>query len=208
MYDSDCPSRQVLDRIGDTWSVLIVGALARGPRRYSELAARIHGISPKMLTQTLRGLERDGMISRTVFPVVPPRVDYALTDLGSSLLGLVSALETWAEGHIGDVARARAAYDLRAATAAGTAACAAGPARRRPRVQGSCPDPGMRPVPGASRSGEKAVIAGKQVRGAVSPGNGQYRYPAPGVHERSPPGSGQEAGPGCPDFGAPLRSPH
>ena len=122
MYDSDCPSRQVLDRIGDTWSVLIVGALARGPRRYSELAARIHGISPKMLTQTLRGLERDGMISRTVFPVVPPRVDYALTDLGSSLLGLVSALETWAEGHIGDVARARAAYDLRAATPAGTAA--------------------------------------------------------------------------------------
>ena len=109
MYDSDCPSRQVLDRIGDTWSVLIVGALARGPRRYSELAARIHGISPKMLTQTLRGLERDGMITRTVFPVVPPRVDYALTDLGRSLLGLVSALETWAEGHIGDVARARAA---------------------------------------------------------------------------------------------------
>jgi DNA-binding HxlR family transcriptional regulator len=125
VYDSDCPSRQVLDRIGDTWSVLIVGALARGPRRYSELAARIHGISPKMLTQTLRGLERDGMISRTVFPVVPPRVDYALTDLGSSLLGLVSALETWAEGHIGDVARARAAYDLRSATAAGAAAAPA-----------------------------------------------------------------------------------
>jgi HxlR-like helix-turn-helix len=69
------------------------------------------------------------MISRTVFPVVPPRVDYALTDLGSSLLGLVSALETWAEGHIGDVARARAAYDLRAATAAGTAA---GPPSIRP----------------------------------------------------------------------------
>ena len=135
MYDSDCPSRQVLDRIGDTWSVLVVGALARGPRRYSELAARIHGISPKMLTQTLRGLERDGMISRTVFPVVPPRVDYALTDLGSSLLGLVSALETWAEGHIGDVARARAAYDGRAATTAVTPP-AAGPARLRPRVQG------------------------------------------------------------------------
>jgi hypothetical protein len=73
-----------------------------------------------------------GMISRTVFPVVPPRVDYALTDLGSSLLGLVSALETWAEGHIGDVARARASYDLRAATAA---------------------------VPGMSPSGEKSVIA-------------------------------------------------
>ena len=124
MYDSDCPSRQVLDRIGDTWSVLIVGTLARGPRRYSELAARIQGISPKMLTQTLRGLERDGMISRTVFPVVPPRVDYALTDLGSSLLGLVSALETWAEAHISDVAQARAAYDLRVAAAPPTAATA------------------------------------------------------------------------------------
>ena len=115
MYTSGCPSRQVLDRIGDTWSVLIVGALASGPRRYSELAARIQGISPKMLTQTLRGLERDGLISRTVFPVVPPRVDYALTDLGRSLLGLVSALEAWAEAHISDVARARATYDLRAA---------------------------------------------------------------------------------------------
>jgi len=120
VYASDCPSRQVLDRIGDTWSVLIVGALALGPRRYSELAARIQGISPKMLTQTLRGLERDGMISRTVFPVVPPRVDYALTDLGRSLLGLVSALETWAEAHISDVAQARAAYDLRAAAVPGT----------------------------------------------------------------------------------------
>ena len=145
MYESDCPSRQVLDRIGDTWSVLIVGALARGPRRYSELAARIQGISPKMLTQTLRGLERDGMISRTVFPVVPPRVDYALTDLGSSLLGLVSALETWAEAHISDVAQARAAYDLRAAAAPGTGApprCPPGrkdaddPACRRPHIQG------------------------------------------------------------------------
>ena len=117
---ADRPSRQVLDRIGDTWSVLIVVALARGPRRYSEVAARIQGISPKMLTQTLRGLERDGMISRTVFPAVPPRVDYALTDLGRSLLGLVSALETWAEAHISDVAQARAAYDLCAAAAPGT----------------------------------------------------------------------------------------
>jgi DNA-binding HxlR family transcriptional regulator len=121
VYESNCPSRQVLDRIGDTWSVLIVGALAGGPRRYSELATRIQGISPKMLTQTLRGLERDGMISRTVFPVVPPRVDYALTDLGRSLLGLVSALETWAEAHISDVAQARAAYDLRVAVAAAAA---------------------------------------------------------------------------------------
>jgi DNA-binding HxlR family transcriptional regulator len=114
VYAKDCPSRQVLDRIGDTWSVLIVGALAGGSRRFTELAQRIEGISPKMLTQTLRGLERDGLISRTVHAVVPPRVDYALTGLGQSLLALVGALETWAEGHMDDVLDARAKYDAQA----------------------------------------------------------------------------------------------
>ena len=113
VYAKNCPSRQVLDRIGDTWSVLVVAMLADGPRRYTELARKIEGVSPKMLTQTLRGLERDGLISRTVYPVVPPRVDYALTELGGSLLGLVSALERWAEEHIDEVAAARAAYDER-----------------------------------------------------------------------------------------------
>jgi len=117
VYASDCASRQVLDRIGDTWSVLIVAALAGGPLRYSQVAARIDGISPKMLTQTLRALERDGLISRTVFPVVPPRVDYALTDLGSNLLDLVKALTVWSEEHISDVLAARAAYDTRVAVA-------------------------------------------------------------------------------------------
>jgi DNA-binding HxlR family transcriptional regulator len=110
-YAKDCPSRQVLDRIGDTWSVLIVGALADGSRRYTELARRIGGISPKMLTQTLRALERDGLLSRTVHAVVPPRVDYTLTPLGHSLLDLVRALETWAEAHMDDVLDARAKYD-------------------------------------------------------------------------------------------------
>lgn len=110
-YEKNCPSRQVLDRIGDTWSVLIVVALARGPQRYTELARRIGGVTPKMLTQTLRGLERDGLISRTVQAVVPPRVDYALTDLGYSLLELVSALEKWAEMHMDDVLLARTDYD-------------------------------------------------------------------------------------------------
>ena len=114
MYARNCPSRQILDRIGDTWSVLIVGSLADGPLRYSELAARIEGVSPKMLTQTLRGLERDGMISRTVFPEVPPRVEYELTGLGRSLLGLVGEMGTWAEKHIADVIGARDAYDTRA----------------------------------------------------------------------------------------------
>jgi DNA-binding HxlR family transcriptional regulator len=113
VYARNCPSRQLLDRIGDTWSVLIVAMLADGPRRYTELARKIEGVSPKMLTQTLRGLERDGLISRTVYPVVPPRVDYALTGLGESLLGLVTALEQWAEGNIEHVESARAEYDAR-----------------------------------------------------------------------------------------------
>ena len=114
VYAKDCASRQVLNRIGDTWSVLIVASLADGPLRYSGLAARIDGISPKMLTQTLRALERDGMISRTVYPVIPPRVDYELTDLGRSLLGLVNDLVVWSEKHISDVATARDAFDARA----------------------------------------------------------------------------------------------
>jgi len=111
VYAKDCPSRQILDRIGDTWSVLVVVMLADGSHRYSELAKRIHGVSPKMLTQTLRGLERDGLISRVVHPVVPPRVDYALTELGKSLYSLVEGLEKWAESHIDDVQAARENYD-------------------------------------------------------------------------------------------------
>ena len=114
VYAKNCPSRQVLDRIGDAWSVLIVGSLKDGPLRYTELAQRIPGVSPKMLTQTLRGLERDGLVTRTVHPVVPPRVDYALTELGRSLYGLVEGLEKWAEAHIDDVQAARQAYDARA----------------------------------------------------------------------------------------------
>jgi DNA-binding HxlR family transcriptional regulator len=111
VYAKDCPSRQLLDRIGDTWSVLVVASLAQGPQRYTALAKRIGGISPKMLTQTLRALERDGLITRTVHASVPPRVDYELTVLGSSLLQLVGALESWAQSHMGDVLAARATYD-------------------------------------------------------------------------------------------------
>jgi DNA-binding HxlR family transcriptional regulator len=113
VYAKDCPSRQVLDRIGDTWSVLILLALTHGPRRYSELQTKIEGISPKMLTQTLRGLERDGMITRTVYAVVPPRVDYELTKLGISLRDVVESLEIWADTHIEDVIEARSSYDER-----------------------------------------------------------------------------------------------
>ena len=113
VFSADCPSRQVLDRIGDRWSILVVGTLAAGTLRHGEVAARIGGITPKMLTQTLRGLERDGLVTRTAYAEIPPRVEYALTDLGRSLLGLVGALEAWAETHIADVEAARSAYDAR-----------------------------------------------------------------------------------------------
>ncbi|NJC73010.1 helix-turn-helix transcriptional regulator [Planosporangium thailandense] len=110
-YAKNCGSRQVLDRIGDRWSVLVVLMLADGLKRYSELAQRIEGVSQKMLTQTLRGLERDGLVTRTVHASVPPRVDYALTDLGRSVLDLVAGLEAWATDHLGDVLAARSRYD-------------------------------------------------------------------------------------------------
>jgi DNA-binding HxlR family transcriptional regulator len=112
-YSADCPSRQVLDRIGDKWTVLVFIALTDGARRYSELASRIEGISQKMLTQTLRGLERDGMVTRTVHATVPPRVDYELTELGLSLLEPITALEVWATAHIDDVVEARRLHDQR-----------------------------------------------------------------------------------------------
>jgi DNA-binding HxlR family transcriptional regulator len=120
LFAADCPSRQVLDRIGDRWSVLVVRVLADGTLRHGAIAARIGGITPKMLTQTLRGLERDGLVTRTVYAEIPPRVEYALTDLGRSLLGLARALEEWAETHIDDVAAARAAYDAAAQERAGS----------------------------------------------------------------------------------------
>jgi DNA-binding HxlR family transcriptional regulator len=110
-YTAACPSRQTLDRIGDRWTILTFGALADGPRRFTELARRIEGVSQKMLTQTLRGLERDGLVTRTVHATVPPRVDYELTPLGRTLSGPIAALEQWARDHMGDVLAARAAYD-------------------------------------------------------------------------------------------------
>ncbi|MFG3699447.1 winged helix-turn-helix transcriptional regulator [Micromonospora sp. NPDC047620] len=111
VYARNCGSRQVLDRIGDRWSVLVVLTLADGTKRYGELAQRIEGVSQKMLTQTLRALERDGLVTRTVHASVPPRVDYALTDLGRSLLDLVAGLESWATTHLDEVEATRARYD-------------------------------------------------------------------------------------------------
>src|SRR5215510_5901378 len=108
-------TRQVLARISDKWVTLILVALADGPRRYSDLGRIIAGVSQKMLTQTLRALERDGMISCTVTAGVPARVDYQLTWLGESLMRAVNAVKSWAEAHIGQIEASRAAYDWRAA---------------------------------------------------------------------------------------------
>jgi DNA-binding HxlR family transcriptional regulator len=110
-YAGTCPSREVLDRVGDKWTVLLLGSLVDGPRRFTELARAVEGISQKMLTQTLRGLERDGLVRRTVFPVVPVRVEYRLTPLGDTLRKPIAALEHWAVTHIDDVLAARERYD-------------------------------------------------------------------------------------------------
>ena len=110
-YARDCPSRVVLDRIGDRWTVLLVGALADGPRRFGELARDVDGISQKMLTQTLRSLERDGLVLRTMTPQIPPRVDYELTAAGQSLRAPLKALEDWTKQHMASVLEARDVYD-------------------------------------------------------------------------------------------------
>src|SRR5829696_5213533 len=109
---ADCRAiSQILSRVGDKWSVLVVMALSQGPQRFSELRDRIGGISQKMLTTTLRGLERDGLVTRTIFPTIPPRVEYELTDLGRDLTVPVIALGKWAMQNQGRIAAARAAYD-------------------------------------------------------------------------------------------------
>ncbi len=109
----DCPVRDVLNRIGDKWSVLVLHLLSVQTRRFTELKNEIDGISQRMLTVTLRGLERDGLVSRTVYPVVPPRVDYALTDLGQSLSATINNLVGWAERSRPLIDNARNDYDQR-----------------------------------------------------------------------------------------------
>ena len=101
----------VLNRVGDKWSMLIVMVLATGDRRFSELKREIDGISQRMLTRSLRGLERDGLVSRTVTPTIPPRVDYSLTELGQSLTVPVKALGDWAIAHIDCIRAAQVRYD-------------------------------------------------------------------------------------------------
>ena len=110
-----CPSRQLLDTLSDKWVTLVLVALADGAKRHGELARAVAGVSQKMLTQTLRSLERDGLVARTVTPSVPVRVDYALTPLGCELQLQVRELKRWAELHMSRVIESRRAYDARAA---------------------------------------------------------------------------------------------
>lgn len=113
VYDKNCPTRHALDRIADKYTVLVIAFLEDRPRRFNELQRVISGVSQKMLTQTLRSLERDGLVARTIYPEVPPHVEYALTPLGRTLIEPLAALRNWAEGNIESVMEAQADYDLR-----------------------------------------------------------------------------------------------
>jgi DNA-binding HxlR family transcriptional regulator len=112
--DSDCRGvASILARVGDKWSVFVIRLLGNGPRRFNEIKRMIGGISQRMLTLTLRGLERDGLVTRTVFPTIPPRVDYELTELGRGLWQPVEALGKWAHDHQMEIEAARAQFDRR-----------------------------------------------------------------------------------------------
>lgn len=114
LQHTDCQKiSQVLARIGEKWSILIIMLLANGPCRFTEIKRTINGISQRMLTLCLRGLERDGLVKRTVFSVMPPHVEYELTPLGRSLIEPVTALGTWARNHIADIDTARKNFDER-----------------------------------------------------------------------------------------------
>src|SRR6478735_5553407 len=110
-YLAACPSRLLLDRISDKWVTLVICSLEDGPQRFSEVSRRLAGVSQKMLTQTLRTLERDGLVTRTVTASVPVRVDYALTPLGQSLLEPIKHVKAWAERHVPEVLEAQRGYD-------------------------------------------------------------------------------------------------
>ena len=111
VFNDRCPTRQVLDCIADKWTVMIVSRLARGTTRFGALKRDIGGISQKMLAQTLRSLERDGLVARTVYAEIPPRVEYSLTALGQTLVPVLAQIKHWAEGNIESVLAAQQAYD-------------------------------------------------------------------------------------------------
>ncbi|MDE3720470.1 helix-turn-helix domain-containing protein [Nocardiopsis sp. N85] len=113
-YLRGCASRSALDLLANKWVCLVVGALSPGPMRFGALRRRLDGITQKMLTRTLRDLERAGVVERTVYPTTPPQVEYALTPLGESLCGLMDSILGWAEEHMEEVEAARERYDERA----------------------------------------------------------------------------------------------
>ena len=110
---TSCRAREVLQRVGDKWSMYVIDLLGQGTMRFTELHRAIDGITARMLTVTLRGLERDGIVTRTIHPVIPPRVEYALTPMGRTLLDAIGQLVTWADSHLPEIDAARAAYDAR-----------------------------------------------------------------------------------------------
>jgi DNA-binding HxlR family transcriptional regulator len=113
-YDAACPTRMILDRIGDKWAVLVLGLLEPGPVRFNQLRRNIDGLSQKMLSQTLKSLERDGLVERRAFATVPVTVEYSITPLGHTLAATLESLRLWAEAHIADVVAAQKRYDARA----------------------------------------------------------------------------------------------
>ena len=110
---TSCRAREVLQRVGDKWSMYVIDLLGQGTMRFTELHRSIDGITARMLTVTLRGLERDGIVTRTIHPVIPPRVEYALTPMGRTLLDTIGQLVSWADSHLDEIEAARAAYDAR-----------------------------------------------------------------------------------------------
>jgi DNA-binding HxlR family transcriptional regulator len=111
VYNEKCPTRQVLNRIADKWTILVVGSLSEDTKRFSELKREISGVSQKMLTQTLRGMERDGLLTRKVYPTVPPKVEYTLTELGFTLITMLEQIRNWSENNIEAVLAAQTSYD-------------------------------------------------------------------------------------------------
>jgi DNA-binding HxlR family transcriptional regulator len=112
-----CPERRVLDLIANKWTALIIGALSNGTRRFQQLRREVDGVTQKMLTQTLRALERDGLVIRRIYAEVPPRVEYSLTRLGHTFTEPLWALKKWAETHVGEIEASRVAWDARVSAA-------------------------------------------------------------------------------------------
>jgi DNA-binding HxlR family transcriptional regulator len=111
VYSADCPTRKVLDRIADKWAVLVLGLLSSGPVRFNQLRRQIEGVSQKMLSQTLKSLERDGLVHRKAIPTVPVTVEYSITSLGRTLVETVDGLRIWAETHMPEVQKSQNRYD-------------------------------------------------------------------------------------------------